>query len=170
MEHLVCSPMAPTTTEQQLLHAFMQMHRAESEWHKRPLADCTPSELRVLFCIQRGHDTKATDIKVSQISRLLHVTSPAVTQLLKGLEARGLVERHPDATDKRTVNFRLTTRGEAAVQQTRCQFMASIRGLIEHLGEAQSAQLAALLTQTFAYFSERAALANEPYGNEDTGK
>lgn len=90
-----------------------------------------------------------------------------MTQLLKGLEAKELVERHPDATDKRMVNFRLTAQGEAVVAQAMGRFMGSIRGLIERLGEEQSAQLADLLTQTFTYFSERAALANDTPWNGD---
>lgn len=73
MEHLL-SPTAPATTERQLLRAFMHMHRAE--WHERTIAGCTPSEVRVLFCIRHGVNPEASDIKVSQISRLLHVTSP----------------------------------------------------------------------------------------------
>ena len=164
MEHLL-SPATLATTERQLMRAFMHMHRAE--WHERNIGGCTSSEVRVLMCIRHGSNAESPDIKVTQISKLLHVTSPAVTQLLKGLEAKGLVERHEDATDKRAVNFRLTTQGDVIVSAAIAMFLTSIRGLIDFLGEEQSAQLAELLTKTFYYFSERAALANDTPWNGD---
>ncbi|MBA3824090.1 MAG: MarR family transcriptional regulator [Ktedonobacterales bacterium] len=165
MEHPLGTS-APTMTERQLLRAFMHMQRAE--WHERTVAGCTPSEVRVLMCIRHSANPHISSINVSQISRQLHVTSPAITHFLKGLEARGLVERHADVSDKRAVNFRLTAQGDAVVHQAADIFMASIRGLIAFMGEEQSAHLAELLSKAFYYFSERAALATDTAWNGET--
>src|SRR6266568_1371328 len=144
-------------TAQKLFRSFMQFNKAE--WHQRSIAGCTPSEIRVLFCIRKGVKPDTLEIKVSEISKMLHVTSPTITQLLKGLEANGLVTRHIDPTDRRAVGIALTEKGEMVTQQAADAFSASFEGLVEYLGEEQSYQLAELLSKVFRYFKENAASA-----------
>jgi DNA-binding MarR family transcriptional regulator len=141
----------PTTLK--LMQAFRELYK--STWHDRPVAGCKPSEIRVLFCIRHGK------MKVSEISKLLHVTSPSVTQLLKGLEANGLIERHIDPVDRRAVGVKLTEQGETLIKQSTRAFTQSMDGLVEHLGEEESQQLAELLSKALRYFSmlERTILA-----------
>jgi|SRR6266849_144386 len=143
------------STAQKLFRSFMQFGKAE--WHQRSIAGCTPSEIRVLFCIRGGVKPDATDIKVSEISKLLHVTSPTVTQLLKGLEANGLIERNVDLADRRAVGITLTEKGKMVTQQAADAFSASLQGLVEYLGEEQSSQLAELLPKVIRYYNEKAA-------------
>src|SRR5216683_6835355 len=147
------------STAQKLFRSFMQFGKAE--WHQRSIAGCTPSEIRVLFCIRGGVKPDATDIKVSEISKLLHVTSPTVTQLIKGLEANGLVERNIDPTDRRAVGIKLTQKGEMVTKKARDTFLASFHGLVEYLGEEQSNQLVELLSKVFVYFNEKEASLNQ---------
>src|SRR5207302_8223917 len=106
-------PIDPTMLN--LMRAFEQFHRAE--WHERTVAGCKPSEIRVLFCIKHkaNHDTRA--MNVSEISKQLHVTSPTVTQLLNSLEANELLERSIDPTDQRSIDVRLTEKGEMIIRQ-----------------------------------------------------
>jgi DNA-binding MarR family transcriptional regulator len=144
--------MSPTA--QKLIRAFMQFRRAE--WHQRSIAGYKPSEIKVLFCIKRGMNPSAPDLKVSEISKMLHVTSPTVTQLIKGLESNGLIERKIDPADRRAVGITLTEKGDMITQQAAAAFEASIHGLIEYLGEEQSDQLAELLAQVVRYYEEKA--------------
>ena len=154
-------------TAQKLMKTFMQFNKVE--WHQRSIAGCTPSEIRLLFCIRKGAKPDTPDMKVSEISKRLHVTSPTITQLLKGLEANGLIERNIDLTDRRAVGISLTERGEMVTQQAAEAFSTSLNGLIEYLGEEQSNQLAELLSKVSRYFSERAASMNHSQwnGNEE---
>jgi DNA-binding MarR family transcriptional regulator len=142
-------------TAQKLMKAFMQFDKAE--WHQRTIAGCKPSEIKVLFCIKRELRPDASELKVSEISKLLHVTSPTITQLIKGLESNGLIERHIDPSDRRAVGISLTEKGEAVTQQAADIFSTSFHGLIEYLGEEQSNQLAELLSKVFHYFHEKSA-------------
>lgn len=137
----------PTTVK--LMQAFREFYR--SGWQDRPIAGHKPSEIRILFCIRHGK------MKVSEISKLLHVTSPCVTQLLKGLEADGLIERKIDPADRRSVDIKLTEQGEVLLKQSMRNFTQSMDGLVEYLGEEESHQLAELLSKTLCYFSEREA-------------
>jgi DNA-binding MarR family transcriptional regulator len=141
----------PTTLK--LMRAFREFHK--SGWQEQAIAGCKPSEIRVLFCIKHGMRPGASTMKVSEISRLLRVTSPSVTQLLKGLEAHGLIERHVDQSDRRVVDIKLSEKGEAFTRQAMEAFASSMDGLVDYLGEEQSNQLAELLSKAFHYFGER---------------
>jgi len=154
-------------TAQKLLRSFQEFHKAG--WHQRSIAGYKPSEIRVLFCVKKGAKPDVPEVKVSEISKMLHVTSPTITQLLKGLEANGLIERNIDPTDRRAVGISLTERGEMVTQQAAEAFSASLHGLIEYLGEEQSNQLAELLSKVFRYYNEKAASMNHSYwnGNEE---
>jgi DNA-binding MarR family transcriptional regulator len=154
---------ATNATEQKLLQALGQFKRAR--WHDSTIGGCKPSEIRALFCIKNGA-TPDAPMKVSDISKQLHVTSPTITQLLKGLEANNLVERHNDPTDRRTIGISLTEKGNAVAQRASDVFSESLHGLMNYLGEEQSEQLASLLFKVSAYFEEQAAKnAHNDYWN-----
>lgn len=143
------------TTAQKLLSAFKRFNRVA--WHQESFMGCKPSEIQLLFCIKKGMAQSDTPMKVSEISKYMHVTSPTITQLLKGLEANGLVERHIDSTDRRAVRVQLTRRGDLVSEKAGEAFFTSFSGLVEYLGEERSNQLAELLSDAFVYFTEREA-------------
>ncbi len=145
---------ASSATEQNLLQALAQFRRAK--WHDQTIGGCKPSEIRALFCIKNG-STPDAPMKVSDISKQLHVTSPTITQLLKGLEANNLVERHSDPTDRRSIGITLTEKGNYVAQKASDAFSGLLHGLIEYLGEEQSDQLADLMFKVSHYFEEQAA-------------
>ena len=147
------------TTAEKLMRSFMQFHRAS--WHEHSVAGCTPSEIKVMFCVVKGMKHNNSIITVSEISKILRVTSPTVTQILKKLEANGFVERHADDTDRRVVRITLTEKGQDVAQQAREEFRTSLDGLIDYLGEEQSTQLADLLSKVTHYYHEKAA--NDQY-------
>ncbi len=148
-----------TATERQLLSALMRFKRLH--WNQQQsIAGCKHSEMRVLMCVKEATNNSASpEIKVSEISRMMNVTSPTITQSLNSLEANGLIERHVDPRDRRAVGVKLTSKGEMAVQKAREAFFASIRGLVEYLGEEQSSQLVDLLLKVYRYYSEKEASA-----------
>lgn len=80
--------------------------------------DLSLPQYRVLAFLAEG--TAAA----SALAGKLAVSPPSVTALIDGLVARGLVERAPDASDRRRVDHRLTeagrhtlATGDAAVEQ-----------------------------------------------------
>jgi DNA-binding MarR family transcriptional regulator len=137
-----------------LLTAFIAFKRVG--WHDRMVAGLKPSEVRVLMCVKRGINSDCPVLKVSEISRVLQVTSPTVTQILKSLEAQRLIERHLDPNDRRAVGIALTKKGEEVTEQAIEAFTSSIQGLAEYLGEEDSNQLAELLSKVSRYYNEKA--------------
>lgn len=136
---------------QNIMRAFLLFKR--SPWHHRSIEGYKPSEIRMLLCIQKGIQHAPFEMKVSDISKLLQVTAPTVTQLIKGLEAEGLVERNTASTDRRAVGIKLTARGEMITQKAHADFVTILNGLVEYLGEEQSNQLVELLNSASTYFN-----------------
>jgi DNA-binding MarR family transcriptional regulator len=171
---------AEETTAQRLARSVMQFSKSFGLFHKdelqRHFTACTRGEIGVLVIIKGGarseartlrmaergelvsvSESEAPSMKVSEISKLMHVTSPTITQMLKGLEANGLVERHIDPNDRRAVRIALTEQGEAVARRAEEIYRDSFSGLVEYLGEEESNQLAELLLKARCYFSEREA-------------
>ena len=138
-------------TAQKLMRAFQQFRK--TGWHEKKIAGFNPSEFRVLALIQRANENNS-EMKVSEISQKLKVTPPTVTQIINVLEKDGFIERtiHPD--DRRSVKISLTEEGLQATEQARQTFTNTFLGLIDYLGEAESLQLAELLSNVHDYFNQ----------------
>lgn len=120
----------------------------------RAIEGVKPSEMMLMFCLQRRIKLNTVGLRVSEISDILDVTSPTVTQLLKELEVKGFVERTMDQKDRRAVLIRLSKKGEEVIQEAMAVTEASFSGLIQFLGEEESNQLADLLIKAHHYFEQ----------------
>ena len=93
-------------------------------------------------------------MKVSEISKQLHITSPSVTQIINKLEKDDIVLRNIDPSDRRAVNIRLTDKGIQVVSEAKAILSATFVGLIDFLGEEDSQRLSVLLTKVFTYYDQ----------------
>lgn len=149
-------------TAQKLLKSFMQFRK--TGWHDKKIAGFNPSEFRVLAAIQREANDKNTKMKVSEISQLLQVTPPTITQIINVLEKNGLIERTVDPEDRRAVKIRLTLAGMKATKDARKAFSKTFTGLIDFLGEEESNHLAELLFKVQHYYN---GLSSNQAGGEN---
>ncbi|MEM9514399.1 MAG: MarR family winged helix-turn-helix transcriptional regulator [Actinomycetota bacterium] len=77
---------------------------------ERRLDDELPlSHYRILSMLGAGPE------RAGQVSRLLELSKPTVTEAVDALVARGLAERHHDATDGRAVTIKITAEGRRLV-------------------------------------------------------
>lgn len=141
-----------SATAQKLLKSFMQFRK--TGWHKKKIAGYNPSEFKVLVTIKHAANDEKTEMKVSEISQILQVTPPTVTQIINILEKDGLVERTVDPDDRRAVKIRLTPAGIKVTEEARKLFLETFSGLIDYLGEEESEQLANLLAKVHQYFKQ----------------
>lgn len=137
----------------QLLKSFMEIRKAG--WHERSIGGCKLSEFKILLCLKRKEETDSQGLMISELSQMLQVTSPTITQQVKELEGRGLVSRTVDPKDRRAFRIRLSEQGAAVIKEAYHDRMNFFRGMVEHLGEDQSKQLADLLHKVAAYFEVR---------------
>lgn len=138
---------------QQLIRVFRQIGRVP--WCGRMVEGCTPGETILLFGIRRCLQVHQRGPKVSELGGMLRVTTPSVTQMINGLEARGLVERGPDPEDRRVVRVRLTDEGLRVTREAEASMRKETEGLVARLGEERARLLVELLSEAIRYFEEK---------------
>jgi len=83
-----------------------------------------------------------------ELARRLHYDPSNINALADSLEARGLVERRPDATDRRFRLLALTPEGER-LRTTLEANLAQPPSFLDHLTPAEQKQLLTLLAKIF---------------------
>ncbi|HEC61470.1 MAG TPA: MarR family transcriptional regulator [bacterium] len=144
--------MEVANSAQRLLEAFTGFGKLH--WH-RSVEGLKLSEVWVLMTIKMAIENGASGIKISDISRHLGIASPTVTQLVKGLERKGHVERVRDDRDRRIVNVRLTGKGESGMCAERKELIDFFKDLVGYLGEGDSNILADLIFKTAGYIKDK---------------
>jgi DNA-binding MarR family transcriptional regulator len=99
------------------------------------------------------HDVLATlrrtgppyQLRPSELTGTLMLTSSGTTKRLDRLEQAGLVERAPDPQDRRGVLIRLTASGREVIDATTVAHLENERRLLAALSAAEREQLAGLL-------------------------
>jgi DNA-binding MarR family transcriptional regulator len=89
--------------------------------------DLTMPQYRLLVFLSDG------TVAASALADWLSVSRPAITTLVDGLVARGLVDRSPVAGDRRRVDHLLTPAGIAALEQADAAVEATLSRLAERL-------------------------------------
>lgn len=142
----------PNIEIKKLIDVFESLSRAERK--KQPLLGLKQSEIRVLLCIKDiSYDINCLT-SISEISKRMSVTSPTVTELVKGLSSKGYIERRTNAKDKRVVDLKLTDKGEEIVEKGTYYFTTLFAGLVDKLGAEKSELLLELLEQVCEYLDE----------------
>jgi len=95
------------------------------------------------------------ELSPGRLLRETLVTSGTMTNRVDRLEARGLVERLPDPSDRRGVLVRLTQTGRATVDGAFSALLAAEGELLAGLGEPDRARLAELLRRLVVPFETR---------------
>ncbi|QWU15962.1 DNA-binding transcriptional regulator, MarR family [Paenibacillus sophorae] len=135
-----------------LLFALQQLHKA----HWRHAAEGNkPSETTLMMCIARNTHFGKQGLKVSEISRLLGLTPPTVTQLINSLEVKEMVLRQADPEDRRVVRVNLTERGCEVAKKAKKHRDATLSKLVDYLGEEDSNRLADLLIKVHTFLQEQ---------------
>lgn len=134
-----------------LFTAMRQLHK--SHW-QRGVEGHKPSELTLMICIEKRNHSEDEGLKVSEISRFLGFSPPTITQLINSLEAKNMVERHADPSDRRVVRVKLTDQGKELTRKAKQFRDASLNRLVEHLGEEESEQLTELLMKVYAFVKD----------------
>ncbi len=137
----------------QLLQAVMRFNRGE--FRHRVVEGLKLSEMGLMVLLMRHVEPGAPGLKVSEISSMLRVTSPTVTQFVKALEKKKWIERTPDEADRRVVRIRLSEEGRDVILQARKATIHSFRGLVDYLGIEESEKLSELLNKAYKYYESK---------------
>jgi DNA-binding MarR family transcriptional regulator len=115
----VTQPQATDTRDDSLVEAFWSVARQLRRAAADSLAqwDISPSQARALRVLI--HQDGA---RLSELAEHLHIAARSATEVVDGLEAKGLVQRRPDPHDRRATLVAPTRRGaelNAAIQAVR---------------------------------------------------
>jgi DNA-binding MarR family transcriptional regulator len=125
-------------------------------------SDLRPGEFFLLMSLRRAGQEEG--LRASDLASRLGVTAGNVTQIVAALEERGLVERRPDAADRRVVRVRVTDSGSALMAETREAFERAYARLVEELGEEDCLRLASLLDRASDCLEAQAGPASSTLG------
>lgn len=137
-------------TARKLLEVLVRFRR--HGWRQTSVEGLTTGEIATLFNIKKAAAEDDAGAKVSDISSLMNVAPPTVTQQLNSLERQGYIERKMDKEDRRVVRVSLTSEGVSILQKASDDFLVAIMALVGHLGEQDSNTLADLLARVSDYF------------------
>ncbi|WP_017195061.1 MarR family winged helix-turn-helix transcriptional regulator [Actinomyces massiliensis] len=90
------------------LHRLMRRRHVATHAHAGPLADTTRGRGRVLAALKMQ-----SPIPTRELAYLLDIRQQSLNELLKKLQADGLIERAPSETDRRIMMVALTEAGRA---------------------------------------------------------
>ena len=111
----------------------------------------TPARMQVLSLLARA----AEPLIMRQLTQALGITARAVTGLVDGLEAEGLVRREAHPTDRRATLVSLTDAGRELVGGARGQGMAEAAQVFAVLSEDEQRTLLGLLDRVTEALGER---------------
>lgn len=139
-------------TAQKLLKSLGELKRLHKQGS--PITGLTHSESMIIFCIEKQVKTEKDGIKTSELSNILKVASPTITQQINNLESKGYVGRSADKSDRRVVRIKLTEKGNLVLKQVKKEFRDAVEGLAGYLGDEKTNQLSELISEVYTYFSE----------------
>lgn len=102
--------------------------------------DVTPSQSRALRVLS-WHGA----VRLSALSERLHIAPRSGTEVVDGLEAKGLVARRPDPADRRATLVALTEQGVAVTRAIRSARAAEAERLFGRLTGSERAALTRIL-------------------------
>lgn len=91
------------------------------------------ADIMVLFCV--AFCDMNQKVMVTDISKRLKVTLPAVTHKVNELVKKNYIEKVPSEKDLRVIYIRLTQEGKSYVESIRDDYYRPIEILVNHLGE-----------------------------------
>jgi len=103
--------------------------------------DIRITELFLLRSISANISHPNKSVHVSVIQNKLHITKPAVSQMLNSLEKRGYVKREMDKDDRRKIAVTLTSAGEEILKKAQEYFNLRLEATISRFGVENTKQI-----------------------------
>lgn len=130
------------TDDQSLSESFWAVARQLRRHSREALApwDINPSHLRALQVLARHGAVRLRDL-----ADHLRIAPRSATEVVDGLEARGLAHRQADPADRRAVLVELTDEGQRVMRAIRGARDTEAQALFARLSAADRTQLAQIL-------------------------
>ncbi len=104
-------------------------------------------EMIVMDSVARNCKYSNGTLNVSEISTRLHVTKPAVSQILNALEGKGCIDRNICEDDRRKIAVTPTEKGHQYWTETRSQYDQAMAAMLEYISAEDMEKLIELMNQ-----------------------
>jgi DNA-binding MarR family transcriptional regulator len=131
-----------TGGEETLSEAFRSVARQLRDISQDFLApwDISPSQLRALRVLMH-HGV----MRLTELSGHLHIAARSTTEVVDALQARGLVERRPDRSDRRATLIEVTEHGASVLDAIHVARGTEAERAFDRLSQTDRAHLARIL-------------------------
>lgn len=99
--------------------------------------------LELISCHSRQHGS-LYGVYVSELLKVMDVSAPALSRLLRGMEKKGLCVREIDPDDRRSTCVHLTQKGQQARDKGHTLMMGFAAHVVDGMGEEEFRQMIAL--------------------------
>jgi DNA-binding MarR family transcriptional regulator len=130
--------------DESLADAFWSVARRLRETSQETLApwDITPAQFRALRAARRRGE-----LRLSELSGLLHIAARSTTEVIDALEARGLVSRRPHPDDRRAILVAVTDQGQSVLDAITKARGTEVERAFDRLTPADRSDLARILAK-----------------------
>lgn len=112
-------------------------------WEKAKIVNLSPIQIQILIFV-KNHTEKLN--QVSYLAQEFNMTKATISDAVRILEKKGLIEKHSSPIDKRAYHISISTSGEKVIQQTK-DFTAQLYQTILQLPDNEQESLYTSLTQ-----------------------
>lgn len=123
-----------------LLYVLPTLHK---KILRMDLGGVTGTLTRLHFAIMGILSENST--KVTELAKTLSITMPQMTFLVEQLVKNGLVERHPDANDRRVIKLVLSEQGRKQLEEMKQKVRENIKTRLVDLTNEDLCEMAAAL-------------------------
>ena len=123
-----------------MFHIMLVIHK---KILKMDLSGYADNLTRLHFAVMG--EISQNSMTMSELAKALMMTKPQLTHLVDALVALGLVERRPDAKDRRVINLALTDKGRVLGKEMKQKVKENIKKRLACLTPEELAQMSAAL-------------------------
>jgi len=123
-----------------MFHVMLTFHK---KILKMDLSGCIENLTRLHFAVMGG--LIQNNMTMSELAKTLMMTKPQLTHLVNPLVGLGLIERCPDAKDRRVINLALTQKGRVLGNDMKLQMKENIKKRLASLTSEELAQMSIAL-------------------------
>lgn len=131
------------TLKEEYIRAIFRFKKAGMIFPK--MLDVNIRELAILTRIVENSPCSDNNIGMAEMVANLHITKPAISQIMNSLEKRGYIERKKDKVDRRKVVVILTQDGMNVLNKSKEQVDKIFEEIISRFGEDNTKQMISLI-------------------------
>lgn len=136
------------------LFEVMQRFRQDRYQTLAVPAGVTRTEARVTLMLYRAQEDERC-VRPTSLAERMHTTPSSLSQTLKTLEEKGIVERHRSSEDSRSVSLVLTPKGRDVAQEVQQLFRDHMDAVVDYIGQEDIEHLTRTLQKIIGFHEQQ---------------